>query len=400
MNRVAVNWVDLLVLALAAFAAVSGARQGMVVALPAFVGVLIGLVLGTQLAPLVVAQFENVVTKVVFAVGIVVLLVALGETLGVYVGRTIKPRVNAGPLRGADNALGAIVQGAVVFVVAWMIALPLTVVAGLPSLAKALNQSVILSTVDDTMPQAARTLSADLQSLFDVSGFPAAMDPFNRTPLREVGPPDPALSQDPVVQNLRPSVLKVRGRAPSCSRALEGTGFVISPERVMTNAHVVAGTTEVSVEVGRGQFDATVVHYDAQTDVAILAVPDLKAEPLPFRTDEIAQGEDGIVLGYPLDGPYTASEARVRERIPMLRGPDIYDAQTVTRDVYTVRAKVRSGNSGGPLVDPQGRVMGVVFGAAVDDQETGFVLTAQEVADEVAKAPSLVRRTSTQTCAS
>ncbi|MDR6597656.1 MarP family serine protease [Saccharothrix longispora] len=394
------NWVDLLVLALAAFAAVSGARQGMVVALPAFVGVLIGLVLGTQLAPLVVAQFENVVTKVVFAVGIVVLLVALGETLGVYVGRTIKPRVNAGPLRGADNALGAIVQGAVVFVVAWMIALPLTVVAGLPSLAKALNQSVILSTVDDTMPQAARTLSADLQSLFDVSGFPAAMDPFNRTPLREVGPPDPALSQDPVVQNLRPSVLKVRGRAPSCSRALEGTGFVISPERVMTNAHVVAGTTEVSVEVGRGQFDATVVHYDAQTDVAILAVPDLRAEPLPFRTDEIAQGEDGIVLGYPLDGPYTASEARVRERIPMLRGPDIYDAQTVTRDVYTVRAKVRSGNSGGPLVDPQGRVMGVVFGAAVDDQETGFVLTAQEVADEVAKAPSLVRRTSTQTCAS
>ncbi|MEV0677279.1 MarP family serine protease [Actinosynnema sp. NPDC050436] len=394
------NWVDLLVLALAAFAAVSGARQGMVVALPAFVGVLIGLVLGTQLAPLVVAQFENVVTKVVFAVGIVVLLVALGETLGVYVGRTIKPKVNSTPLRGADNALGAIVQGAVVFVVAWMIALPLTMVAGLPSLAKALNQSVILSTVDGTMPQAARTLSEDLQNLFDVSGFPAAMDPFNRTPLKEVGPPDPALLANPVVQKLRPSVLKVRGRAPSCSRALEGTGFVISPERVMTNAHVVAGTSEVTVEVGRGQFDATVVHYDPQTDVAILAVPDLEAEPLVFRTDEIEQGEDGIVLGYPLDGPYTASEARVRERIPMLRGPDIYDAATVTRDVYTVRAKVRSGNSGGPLVDTQGRVMGVVFGAAVDDQETGFVLTAQEVAKEVAEAPAQVRRASTQTCAS
>ncbi|MBB5807122.1 S1-C subfamily serine protease [Saccharothrix ecbatanensis] len=394
------NWVDLLVLALAALAAMSGARQGMVVALPAFVGVLIGLVLGTQLAPLVVAQFDNVVTKVVFAVGIVVLLVALGETLGVYVGRSIKPRVNSSPLRGADNALGAIVQGAVVFVVAWMIALPLTMVAGLPSLAKALNQSVILSTVDDTMPQAARTLADDLQNLFDVSGFPAAVDPFNQMPLKEVGPPDPGLSSNPIVQQLRPSVLKVRGRAPSCSRALEGTGFVISPERVMTNAHVVAGTTEVTVEVGLGQFDATVVHYDPQTDIAILAVPDLKAVPLEFRTDEIAQGEDGIVLGYPLDGPYTASEARVRERIPVLRGPDIYDAQTVTRDVYTVRAKVRSGNSGGPLVDPQGRVIGVVFGAAVDDQETGFVLTAQEVAEEVAQAPTMVRRASTQTCAS
>ncbi|MEU4763745.1 MarP family serine protease [Actinosynnema sp. NPDC023794] len=394
------NWVDLLVLALAAFAAVSGARQGMVVALPAFVGVLIGLVLGTQLAPLVVSRVDSVVTKVVFAVGIVVLLVALGETLGVYIGRSIKPKVNSTPLRGVDNALGAIVQGAVVFVVAWMIALPLTMVAGLPSLAKALNQSVILSTVDDTMPQAARTLADDLQNLFDVSGFPAAMDPFDRTPLRDVGPPDPALSANPIVRKLEPSVLKVRGRAPSCSRALEGTGFVISPERVMTNAHVVAGTTDVTVEVGIGEFDATVVHYDAQTDIAILAVPDLEATPLQFRTDEIAPGEDGIVLGYPLDGPYTASEARVRERIRMLRGPDIYDAQTVTRDVYTVRAKVRSGNSGGPLVDPQGRVMGVVFGAAVDDQETGFVLTADEVAEEVAKAPTMVRRASTQTCAS
>ncbi|WP_367133350.1 MarP family serine protease [Saccharothrix sp. HUAS TT1] len=394
------NWVDLLVLALAAFAAVSGARQGMVVALPAFVGVLIGLVLGTQLAPLVVAQFDNVVTKVVFAVGIVVLLVALGETLGVYVGRSIKPRVNSSPLRGADNALGAIVQGAVVFVVAWMIALPLTMVAGLPSLAKSLNQSVILSTVDDAMPPAARVLADDLQNLFDVSGFPAAMDPFDRTPLRDVGPPDPALGANPVVRQLESSVLKVRGRAPSCSRALEGTGFVIAPERVMTNAHVVAGTTDVAVEVGIGEFDATVVHYDAQTDIAILAVPDLEATPLEFRTDEIEPGEDGIVLGYPLDGPYKASEARVRERIKMLRGPDIYDAQTVTRDVYTVRAKVRSGNSGGPLVDPRGRVMGVVFGAAVDDQETGFVLTAEEVADEVAEAPTMVRRASTQTCAS
>jgi uncharacterized membrane protein required for colicin V production len=397
---VGVNWVDLLVLALAVFAAVSGARQGMVIALPAFIGVLVGLVLGTQLAPLVVSQFDNVVTKVVFAVGIVILLVALGETLGVYIGRMIKPQINATPLRGIDNMLGALVQGAVVFVVAWMIALPLTSVAGLPSLAKALNQSLLLKTVDEAMPPAARQLSDDLQKLFDVSGFPAAMDPFNRTPLKEVGPPNPALAANPIVQKLRPSVLKVRGRAPSCSRALEGTGFVVAPERVMTNAHVVAGTSEVSVEVGRGQFDATVVLYDAQTDIAILAVPDLEATPLQFRGDEIPQGQDGIVLGYPLDGPYTASEARVRERIPMLRGPDIYDAQTVTRDVYTIRAKVRSGNSGGPLVDPQGRVMGVVFGAAVDDQETGFVLTAQEVQAEVQKASQLVRKESTQSCAS
>ncbi|WP_439662707.1 MarP family serine protease [Lentzea sp. HUAS TT2] len=394
------NWVDLLVLGLAAIAAVSGARQGMVVALPAFVGVLVGLILGTQIAPLLVSQFENVVTKVVFAVGIVVLLVALGETIGVYIGRTIKARVNASPLKGADNALGAIVQGFVVFIVAWMIALPLTSVVGLPDLTSSLKQSVILGKVDETMPQAARVLSGDLQKLFDVSGFPQAMDPFNRTPLKEVEPPNSQLADSPVAKRLQASVLKVRGRAPSCSRALEGTGFVIAPERVMTNAHVVAGTNEVTVEVGRGQFDATVVSYDPRTDIAVLAVPDLEATPLQFRSDEVQPGEDGIVLGYPLDGPYKSSPARVRERIPLLRGPDIYDAQTVTRDVYTVRAEVRSGNSGGPLVDPNGRVMGVVFGAAVDDPETGFVLTAQQVQSMVQKAPTLTKRASTQGCAS
>ncbi|MEU3648571.1 MarP family serine protease [Lentzea sp. NPDC034063] len=394
------NWVDLLVLGLAAIAAVSGARQGMVVALPAFVGVLVGLILGTQIAPLLVSQFENVVTKVVFAVGVVVLLVALGETIGVYIGRTIKARVNASPLKGADNALGAIVQGLVVFIVAWMIALPLTSVVGLPDLTSSLKQSVILGKVDQTMPQAARVLSGDLQKLFDVSGFPQAMDPFNRTPLKEVEPPNSQLADSPVAKRLQASVLKVRGRAPSCSRALEGTGFVIAPERVMTNAHVVAGTNEVTVEVGRGQFDATVVSYDPRTDIAVLAVPDLEATPLQFRSDEVQPGEDGIVLGYPLDGPYKSSPARVRERIPLLRGPDIYDAQTVTRDVYTVRAEVRSGNSGGPLVDPNGRVMGVVFGAAVDDPETGFVLTAQQVQSMVQKAPTLTKRASTQGCAS
>jgi S1-C subfamily serine protease len=394
------NWVDLLVLGLAAVAALSGARQGMVVALPAFVGVLVGLILGTQIAPLLVSQFENVVTKVVFAVGVVVLLVALGETIGVYIGRTIKARVNASPLKGADNALGAIVQGLVVFIVAWMIALPLTSVVGLPDLTSSLKQSVILGKVDQTMPQAARVLSGDLQKLFDVSGFPQAMDPFNRTPLKEVEPPNSQLADSPVAKRLQASVLKVRGRAPSCSRALEGTGFVIAPERVMTNAHVVAGTNEVTVEVGRGQFDATVVSYDPRTDIAVLAVPDLEATPLQFRSDEVQPGEDGIVLGYPLDGPYKSSPARVRERIPLLRGPDIYDAQTVTRDVYTVRAEVRSGNSGGPLVDPNGRVMGVVFGAAVDDPETGFVLTAQQVQSMVQKAPTLTKRASTQGCAS
>jgi S1-C subfamily serine protease len=283
-------------------------------------------------------------------------------------------------------------------VVAWLIALPLTSVVGLPGLASSINRSAVLGTVNTIMPPDAQKLPGELRQLLDVSGFPAAMDPFARTPITDVGPPDTELQRSAVVNRVRPSVLKVRGRAPSCSRALEGSGFVIAPERVMTNAHVVAGTEEAMVEVGRGDLQARVVYYDPQVDVAVLAVPNLTAPPLRFDDRSVATGENGVVLGYPLDGPYTASPARVRERI-QLRGPDIYEARTVTRDVYTVRATVRSGNSGGPLIDPQGNVLGVVFGAAVDDPETGFVLTARQVANAASAASGLVRKVPTGSCA-
>jgi S1-C subfamily serine protease len=171
----------------------------------------------------------------------------------------------------------------------------------------------------------------------------------------------------------------------------------------MTNAHVVAGTTDTTVEVTTSsnrirQLDARVVSYDPEIDVAVLAVPDLEADPLAFAPSPASPGDDAIILGYPLDGPYTISAGKVRDRI-QLRGPDIYDANTVTRDVYTVRAKVQSGNSGGPMIAPDGRVLGVVFGAALDDSETGFVLTAQQVARALGTAPGLTRSVDTGSCA-
>ncbi|MPZ84816.1 MAG: MarP family serine protease [Actinophytocola sp.] len=392
------NWVDLLVIGLAVLAAISGARQGVITALPAFIGVLLGAVAGIKVAPLVVRYIESTPTRVAFAVAIFVLLVALGETLGVWLGRSIRQRINSPKLTGVDNALGAIVQGAVVFVVAWLIALPLVTVGGLPGLASAIRGSTVLGGVDSVMPSAAQNLPDELRRLLDVSGFPAAVDPFDRTPSKEVAPPDPALQSSAVVQRVAPSVLKIHAKAPSCSRALEGTGFVIAPERMMTNAHVVAGTSEVAVETDDGSFDARVVHYDPDTDVAILAVPGLPAPALPFAGEAATSGQDGIVLGYPLDGPYTASPARVRDRIN-LTGPDIYDASTVTREVFTLRALVRSGNSGGPLIDTQGRVLGVIFGAAVDESETGFALTANEVHEELEEAPRMSRAVGTGNCA-
>lgn len=377
------SWVDLLVVALALLAAVSGWRHGVAVALLSFIGVLAGAILGLRLAPLLAGGVESQQAKILVSIGAVVLLVALGEATGVYFGRRIRDRIRGESVLKVDSALGAGVQAVAVVIAAWLIALPLasTSLAGLTG---AVRDSTVLRGVDSVMPDQARALPAELRQILDSSGFPNVVSPFARTPVAVVGPPDSALADSPVVRDVQDSVLKVRGRAQSCRRALEGSGFVVAPRRVMTNAHVVAGTNSTSVEVrtrsgGTRQLEAEVISYDPEVDVAVLDVPDLEADPLQFRPDPAGVGEDAIILGYPMDGPYTVTPGKIRERI-RLRGPDIYDQGTVTRDVYTVRAVVRSGNSGGPMIAPDGRVLGVVFGAALDDSETGFVLTGDQVA--------------------
>jgi len=394
-----VNWVDLAIAVLAAIAAISGARHGLITTLPATAGVLGGTALGLIATPMIMQNFTNNITKIAVWMGLLVLLVALGETLGVWLGRSIRDHVKLGPFASVDYTLGALVQCAVVFVVAWVFALPLTQVP-VPGLAAAIKGSVVLGTVNNLMPPEADGLSHEVSNLLS-TGVNAATGPFTRTPITEVDPPDAALQNSDIVQAVRPSVVKVRGRAPGCSKGvigLEGSGFVVSPERVMTNAHVVAGTSDDVVEVGGGQLTAHVVYYDPEVDVAVLAVPGLEAAALPLDQQEYDTGQNAIVLGYPLDGPYTARAARIRQRIK-LNGPDIYGTQKVTRDVFTVRSTVKSGNSGGPMIDPRGRVIGMIFGAAVDDQETGFALTAQQVARVVATAPGMVRPVSTGSCA-
>jgi S1-C subfamily serine protease len=154
---------------------------------------------------------------------------------------------------------------------------------------------------------------------------------------------------------------------------------VYAPDHIMTNAHVVAGVDQPSVEVGGEQRAATVVLYDPAKDVAVLQVADLGLRALSFAPRPVDTGDDAVVLGYPEDGPFFAGAARIRDRTD-IRGPDIYDDRTVTRQVYSIYGDVRSGNSGGPLIAPDGTVLGVIFAAAVDQQFTGFVLTAAQVA--------------------
>ena len=149
-----------------------------------------------------------------------------------------------------------------------------------------------------------------------------------------------------------------------------GSGVIIDAKKgyVITNAHVVAGSNSVTVQVDDKSYDAKVVSYDPEADISILDAPDLPAAPLKFDMQEAATGTGAVVMGYPGGGEFAATPARIREVIK-LNGPDIYHSTTVTREVYTIRGNVRQGNSGGPLIDGSGKVLGVVFGAAVDDAD-------------------------------
>ncbi|MCW2511513.1 MAG: trypsin-like serine protease with C-terminal domain [Mycobacterium sp.] len=391
------QWLDLAVLAIAFVAAVSGWRSGALGSLLSFVGVILGAVAGVLLAPHVVGHVDGPRTKLFVALFLILGLVVIGEIAGVVLGRAVRGAIRHGGLRTVDSFIGVGLQLVAVLVAAWLLATPLTS-SDQPNLAAAVRGSRVLATVNDVAPPWLKRVPTRLSSLLDTSGLPDVLQPFGRTPIVNVDAPDAALANDPVVAATRPSVLKIRGVATSCQKVLEGSGFVVAPNRVMSNAHVVAGSESVTVEADGKTYDATVVSYDPNADISILDVPDLPSTPLQFDMQEAPTGTDAVVMGYPGGGEFTATPGRIREII-QLNGPDIYHTTTVTREVYTIRGTVRQGNSGGPLIDKDGKVLGVVFGAAVDDADTGFVLTSNEVAKQMAKVGN-TQRVSTDTCIS
>jgi S1-C subfamily serine protease len=377
------QWLDLAVLAIAFVAAISGWRSGALGSLLSFVGVVLGAVAGVLLAPHIVSHITGARTKLFVTLFLVLALVVIGEIAGVVLGRAVRGAIRNPGLRAVDSIIGVALQLVAVVVAAWMLASPLQS-SNQPNLAAAVRGSKVLAQVEEIAPSWLKSVPARLRALVDTSGLPDVLEPFDRTPIIAVDAPDAALANDAVVAAARPSVVKIRGVAPSCQKVLEGTGFVVAPNRVMSNAHVVAGSDSVTVEADGQSYDAFVVSYDPEEDISILDVPNLPSAPLQFAEGTAQTGTDAVVMGYPGGGDFVATPARVRETIE-LNGPDIYRTATVNREVYTIRGTVRQGNSGGPMIDRSGKVLGVVFGAAVDDADTGFVLTGKEVDRQLAK---------------
>lgn len=397
------NVLDILLLVAAVWFAIVGYRQGFVVGILSVIGFLGGGLVAVYTLPVVwdAVTDHAVVGTVAAVVGVVVVIVcaSVGQALTTHLGNKLRRYITWSPARALDATGGALVNVLAMLLVAWLIGATLAQTT-MPTVGKEVRGSKVLLGVQEALPSDADTWFKDFTSVLAQNGFPQVFSPFSNEPIKEVQPPDPKLANSAVATRAQRSIVKVMGTAQSCGKVLEGTGFVFGDRRVMTNAHVVGGVDEPTVQIGGEgkKYDATVVLYDWQRDIAVLDVPDLDAPALKFTSQDAASGNSAIVAGFPENGSYDVRPARVRGRIDA-HGPDIYHRGTVSRDVYSLYATVRQGNSGGPLLTPEGKVYGVVFAKSLDDPDTGYALTADEIQEDIAKGRTANQQVDSDSCA-
>ncbi len=391
---------DLILLVLVAAFAVSGYRQGFIIGVLSFAGFIVGAVAGTLFAPALARTLASEQSRQALIAVVVVFIAAMvGQVLASAVGAALRSRLTWRPVTYLDAAGGAVVSVVSVLLIAWLIG-SAVVNAGFPSITGQVRNSAVLRTVDTVMPSAARTMFSDFRRLLASGPYPQVFGGIGAEAPLTVGAPQGKYLRFPAVRRDQASVVKIMGTASSCSRRIEGSGFVISPGRVLTNAHVVAGVDQgPAVFTSRGRaFPAKVVLFDPKGDIAILDVPGLRARPLRFAPTA-ATGTNAVVAGYPLDRSLTLVPARIGG-VQNATAPDIYQTDEVTRQIYAIRGLIEPGNSGGPLIDPKsGKVYGVVFAAAVGVKDVGYALTASQVAPDVRAGEAAAAPVSTQGCA-
>jgi S1-C subfamily serine protease len=373
--------------------AVSGYWQGFITGSFATVGLVVGGLLGIWLAPHLLGEASPSLWVSLAALFVVLVCASFGQAFLQYGGSRVRDQITWQPVRALDAVGGALLSVIAVLVVTWMLGVAVSG-SRIPGIGPLVRDSKVLTTVNDVMPSQAQGALRGFDKVVGSSFFPRYLEPFAPERIVEVAPAPGNVVRDPEVEKAELSVFKIRGNS-RCGDGIEGSGFLYSPHRLMTNAHVVAGVTEPQVRVGTRNLPATVVYYDSDTDVAVLDV-DLDGPVVHFDNTGKPR-QPTVVLGYPNDGPFDAQPARIRS-IQRLRSPDIYGRGTVTREVFALRGKVRPGNSGGPLVSRDGKVLGVIFAASVRDQTTGYALTADQVASAAARGLQANGKVSSGNC--
>lgn len=389
------NILDWCLVALVGVYALSGYWQGFVTGAFATAGLLLGGLFGVWVAPVALGDVEPSLWVSLGALFIVILSASVGQALLQYVGSRLRARIKWQPIRAVDAIGGAALSAGAVLLVAWALGVAISG-SRIGTVTSIVRESTVLANVDEVLPSEASEVLGAFNNVVGTTFFPRYLEPFAPERIVQVGPGPQRLLTDPDVVDAQASVLKVRG-SNNCGSGVEGSGFLYSPDRLMTNAHVVAGVDDPEVEINGSIVPATVVVYNPDIDVAVLAVD---AGDLPHLVfEKQAQPSDGVaVLGYPEDGPYDVQPGRIRSQ-QRLRSPDIYGEGTVLRDVYSLRALIRPGNSGGPIVNSGGDVVGLVFAASVTDKDTGYAVTAEQVAESAARGVTSADEVDTGPCA-
>lgn len=389
------NLLDWILVLLVAAYAVSGYWQGFISGAFSTVGLILGGLLGIWLAPILLGSRDPSLLVSLLAVFVVLICASFGQAILQYVGGRARETITWQPARAVDAVGGAALSVVAVLVVTWMLGVAISG-SRIPGVGPMVRTSAVLREVDTVMPAAAKTALREFNDVVGSSFFPTYLEPFAPERIVNVSPAPSRLLRDPDIERARDSVFKLRGNN-ACGRGVEGTGFVYAAHRLMTNAHVVAGVRKPKIVVGDRLQPATVVYYNPDIDVAVLAVPDIEAAGLKFDTGGRTR-DAAAALGYPQDGPFNAQPMRIRAE-QRLKSADIYGRDDVTREVFSLRGVIRPGNSGGPLVASSGQVYGVVFAASVSDRDTGYALTASQVSRAATLGIGATRPVSTRGCA-
>lgn len=383
---------DWIIVAFAAILAAFGFRRGFIVGVLSFAGFALGAFLGTRLAPLLLSQGSSSPYAPAFGLFGALLAGAILASGAEGIGFRVRRALLLPGLGALDGLLGAVLGIALALGVVWIVA---AVVAQAPSetrLREDIQRSAILGELNAALPPSGPILNAlaRLDPLPSISG-----------PSADVPPPPAKIAHAPGVRRASPSVVRVLGTA--CGLAIEGSGWVAAPGEVVTNAHVVAGERDTTVELGghAPTFPARVLAYDPRDDVAVLGVPGLDEPALELVADP-PSGEAGVILGYPENGPFDARSARIGRTQTVLTD-DAYGNGPVHRLLTPLRGLVRPGNSGGPLVDGSGRVLTTVFAGTVGSGPHGGYgvansTVARVLADAAARATT-GESVSTEGCA-
>jgi S1-C subfamily serine protease len=356
-----------------------GYRQGLIVGLLTLFGFVAGALAGGRLGPLLLSEGSSSPYAPLFAalgallIGGVVAVTLESLALGLR-ERVVRGRA----LHMADGAGGAALIAAVALGLTWVFGAVALHAPGTAQLRGDVQRSQILRSLNELLPPSGPVLNA----LNRVDPAPAIAGPT--TP---VAPPDPAIAADPDVERASRSVVRVLGTA--CGLGVEGSGWVVQPGLVVTNAHVLAGEDDTTVTTIDGaSLQATPVHYDPGNDLALLRIGATSLPALEIAP-ETPRGAAGAVLGYPENGPYAVAAARIGDTRDVI-SEDSYGEGPIERPIAFLRGSVRSGNSGGPLVDSRGRVMATVFAATTSGPPGGFAVPNDIVSsalNETAAAP-------------